>query len=114
MTLLHVDAQDGHGFGQGIDGFLMFACLVQGLSFCSQLFYLGQLLGAEGGVRCQGIINLLHVYGAVEGDGAPGEEQGCQQQHESHLYDLLDGIPLRIAREGLGHWVEPGKKQRLP
>ncbi len=34
MTLALVYAQDGHGFGQGIDGFLMLARVMQGLSFC--------------------------------------------------------------------------------
>lgn len=32
-TLALVYAQDGHGFGQGIDGFLMLARVMQGLSF---------------------------------------------------------------------------------
>ena len=44
-----IDAENGHGLGQGIDRFLMLARVVQGLSVRPQLLHLGQLLGTEGG-----------------------------------------------------------------
>ena len=87
---------------------------MQALSFGPELLHLGQPLGAERRVCGQGVIDLLHVHGTVEGEGAGGEEQSCQQQRESHLDDLHDGIPLRIASQKWGRSVEVGKKQTLP
>lgn len=109
-----IDAENGHGLGQCIDRFLMLARVVQGLSVRPQLLHLGQLLGTEGGACGQGVVYLLHVHGAVEGEGAAAREQGGQQQHESHLSDLHVGFPSSIAPQGEGIRVEGGGRQGLP
>ena len=111
-----VDAENGHGLGQAIDGFLMFLPAPSaGSPFGPELLHLGQPLGAERQVLWPGASSIFFMsMGTVEGEGAGGEEQSCQQQRESHLDDLHDGIPLRIASQKWGRSVEVGKKQTLP
>ena len=67
-----VYAQNGHGLGQSYRPVLMLARVVQGLSVPPQLLPTSaQLFGTEGGACSQGVIYLLHVHGAVEGEALP-------------------------------------------